>query len=32
MQQRLLDGSADEIQEGLVQDRRGRLSQGLTRP
>src|SRR3954470_7920047 len=30
MQQRLLDGSADEIQEGLVQDRRGRLSRGLS--
>ena len=30
MQQRLLDGSADEIQEGLVQERRGRLSHGLS--
>ncbi len=30
MQQRLLDGSADEIQEGLVQERRGRLSKGLS--
>ncbi len=30
MQQRLLDSGADEIQEGLVQDRRGRLSRGLS--
>ena len=30
MQQRLLDSGADEIQEGLVQDRRGRLNHGLT--
>jgi HD-GYP domain-containing protein (c-di-GMP phosphodiesterase class II) len=30
MQQRLLDGGPDEIQEVLVQDRRGRLSHGLS--
>ena len=30
MQQRLLDAGPDAIQEDLVQDRRGRLDQGLT--
>jgi putative nucleotidyltransferase with HDIG domain len=30
MQQRLLDAAPDAIQEDLVQDRRGRLDQGLT--
>src|SRR5258705_263169 len=30
MQQRLLDAGPDDIQEGLVQDRRGRLGQRLT--